>query len=63
MDIDLTFRKSTKNTYVYSDDAEDAPIPSVYIKKSAFPEGEAPVSITLTLSIDATVTTRRRRVA
>jgi len=61
MDIPLTLRKSTKNTYVYSDDREDAPIPSVYIRQSAFSTDEPPLSITLTLTIPTTPIRRRRR--
>lgn len=40
--------KETKGTYVYGDSKEDAPIPSVYIKKTAF-EGNAPKTLKLTL--------------
>ena len=29
--------KSTKGTHVYSDDREDAPIPTLYIKRAALP--------------------------
>ncbi|RKZ85796.1 MAG: hypothetical protein DRQ39_06615 [Gammaproteobacteria bacterium] len=60
MDINLTLRKSTKNTHVYSDDSEDAPMPSVYIKKSAF-SGEPPPVIRLTMSVPTPA--RRRRAA
>ena len=38
--------RDTKGTYVYKNDDQDAPIPSLYIKKSAF-DGEAPESITV----------------
>lgn len=39
--------RDTKNTEVYKNDDEDAPIPSLYIKKSAFKDGAAPDEITL----------------
>lgn len=42
----LDFTKSTKNTHVYSDKSDNAPIPSVYIKRSSF-DGEPPKTITL----------------
>ncbi len=46
-----TLKKSrdTKGTYVFKNDDADAPIPSLYIKKSAF-EGEAPDTVTITVS-------------
>ena len=39
--------RDTKNTFVFKNDDENAPIPSLYIKKSAIKGGEAPESITL----------------
>jgi len=48
--IQLTLKKvkDTKGTFVFGDDNPDAPIPSVYIKKSAFPEG-CPQTLKVTL--------------
>lgn len=40
--------RDTKNTFVFKNDADDAPIPSLYIAKSAF-DGEAPKSLTITV--------------
>lgn len=40
--------RDTKGTYVYKNGDADAPIPSLYIKKSAF-EGDAPESIEITI--------------
>lgn len=37
INVDMTYRKSTKHTHVYADDNEGAAIPSLYIKKSACP--------------------------
>lgn len=45
----LTKSRDTKGTYVYKSDADDAPIPSLYIKKSAI-KGDAPETITITAS-------------
>jgi hypothetical protein len=42
----LTKARDTKNTFVFKNDSDDAPIPSLYIAKSAF-GGEAPESITV----------------
>ena len=46
--VKLTKARDTKGTYVYKDDSENAPIQSLYIRKSAF-SGEAPEGITLTI--------------
>jgi hypothetical protein len=42
MKTTLTLDRSTKGTHVYKNDADDAPIPSLYIKKSAFKDPENP---------------------
>lgn len=47
----ITFKLSaeTKNTFKF-EEAADAPIIGMlYVKKSAFPDGKAPASITVTL--------------
>lgn len=44
----LTQSRDTKNTFVFKNDADDAPIPSLYIAKSAF-DGDAPKSITVSV--------------
>lgn len=47
MKTTLKLDRETKGTQVYKNDDEGAPIPSVYIKKSAFKTDEAPKSITI----------------
>lgn len=44
----LTKARDTKGTFVYKNDSENAPIQSLYIRKSAF-TGDAPEEITLTI--------------
>lgn len=44
----LAAARDTKSTYVFKNDSDDAIIPSLYIKKSAF-TGEAPKTITVTI--------------
>lgn len=46
MKIKMKLGRDTKGTNVYKNDADDAAIPSLYIKKSAF-KGEAPAEITV----------------
>jgi hypothetical protein len=41
--------RDTKNTFVYKNETDDAPIPSLYIKKTAF-KGDAPETITVTVA-------------
>lgn len=47
MKIKMTKARDTKNTEVYKNEADDAAIPSLYIKKSAFKGKEAPSEITV----------------
>ena len=44
----LTKARDTKGTYVYKNGDDSAPIPSLYIKKTAF-TGDAPESIKITI--------------
>lgn len=44
--VKLIYKKSTKGTHVYGNDEPEAPIPSVYIKRSAF-SGDLPQVITM----------------
>lgn len=46
--VTLKFDKSTKGTHVFKDDAENAIIPALYIRKHGFPNGN-PESITVTV--------------
>tara|TARA_R110000868_G_scaffold48122_2_gene156806 strand:- start:775 stop:945 length:171 start_codon:yes stop_codon:yes gene_type:complete len=48
MNVVMQLTKSTKNTHVYSNDAEDAAIPTLYIKKYAM-EKNAPLKIVVTV--------------
>jgi hypothetical protein len=43
----LKLGRDTKGTFVYKNDSDDAPIPSLYIKKSSI-KGDAPETITIT---------------
>ena len=47
MKTELTFDRDTKNTNVYKNADDNAPIPSLYIAKSAFAKGDAPKKITV----------------
>lgn len=48
MNIKMNFSKSTKNTHVYINVADDAKISQLYIQKSAYPDGP-PKTITVTI--------------
>lgn len=51
IEVEMVLKKETKGTYVYSDESDDAPVPTLYVKKSAF--GAAPPGkIKLTLGVD-----------
>jgi hypothetical protein len=45
----LSFERSTKGTHVFTDGSDDAPVPSLYVRKSLFPTGPPP-TLTLTLA-------------
>jgi len=47
-ELKLILTKSTKGTHVYGTSEDEAPIPSVYIKRAALPS-PPPASIVLTL--------------
>lgn len=44
--VKMHLAKETKGTYVYADSADDTNVPSIYIRKTAFPDGP-PETITL----------------
>jgi len=46
--LKLTFARDTKNKYVFEGDGDDAPIPSLYISKSAF-QNNPPGAINVTI--------------
>ena len=48
MKIVMKFSKSTKGTHVYADSSEDAPVPTIYIKRAALPK-TPPATVTLTI--------------
>ena len=45
MQIEMTYKKSTKNTYVFV--AEGTEVPTLYIQKSAFAEQPAKILVTV----------------
>ena len=47
--IEMKLTKSTKGTHVYGDDSENAPVPTLYIKKGALPD-KPPAKITVVIS-------------
>ena len=47
---ELTFKKETKGTFVYESIKEDAPVPTLYIRKHAFKEGK-PDKLTITIEV------------
>ena len=48
MKLKLQYKKSTKGTHVFGNDEPEAPIPTLYIKRSAF-SGELPKTLILTI--------------
>ncbi len=46
--IELTYAKETKNTFVYKTKDEDSPVTSLYLIKSQMP-AEAPRRVTITV--------------
>lgn len=46
--VTLALNRETKNTYRFDAPEEDAAIPSLYVRKGAFPNG-APESVTITV--------------
>ena len=49
--LELKFKKSTPGTHVYEDTADDAAIPSVYIKKHALPT-KPPETVKVTIEYE-----------
>lgn len=48
MKVEMTYSKSTKNTYVFTEDNPDR-VPTLYIKKTAFET--QPEKITVTIEV------------
>lgn len=46
-DVEMKLTKETKGTFVFSATDEDAGITTVYIRKEAFGEADAPKTITI----------------
>lgn len=44
--IELLFKKETKNSYQFE---ADGPVSTLYVKKSAFPEGTVPTGVIITV--------------
>ena len=49
--IELTFSKETKNTFVYKAKDENSLVKSVYLEKSQMP-AEVPKSVTITVEFE-----------
>jgi hypothetical protein len=49
IEITLTLGKETKGTYRFETDEPEAPVSTVYVRKSAFPESKPPAKIRLIL--------------
>ena len=47
----MEFSKSTKGTHVYANSEADAPVSSIYIKRSELPSNP-PANITLTIDFE-----------
>jgi len=47
MEIKLHLKKSTPGTHVYGGKEDETPIPALYIKREAFPDGKATETITV----------------
>lgn len=48
LELNLKFLKSTRNTHVFAD---GAPVPTLYVKQEALPQGKAPESIKVTVEV------------
>lgn len=48
--LEMTFKKSTKNTHVYEADFEGAEIPTLYIMRESMPD-KPPADITVTVKL------------
>lgn len=45
--VTMQYSKSTKNTHVYKDDSDGAPIPTLYIKHAAVDGKPAFITVTI----------------
>lgn len=51
--VELGYKKETPGTFVFTNEDHDCPIPSVYIRKTAFKGAKPPEAITLTVQVTA----------
>jgi len=49
--VPMTFERSTKGTHVFTAEDENAPIPTLYVRKSGFDNGTPPESVTVTIEL------------
>ena len=49
LSLELKFDRSTKGTHVFTSEEENAPIPTLYIRKSGFENGTVPETVTVTI--------------
>lgn len=48
--VEMTFKKDTPGTFVYANEDENTPIPTLYIRKGAFKGSAHPETITVTVT-------------
>ena len=52
IEVRLKFTRTTKNTFKYDAEGEDAAVRSLYVQKDAVPDGNPPDMITVTVTSD-----------
>lgn len=50
VEFEMELARETKGTFRYESDEEDAPVTTLYVRKSAFDGAAAPQTITLTIT-------------
>lgn len=50
--VKMSLAKETKGTFVFHADAENAAVPTLYVKKSAYPNQQAPKKISITVEAE-----------
>ena len=50
--VEMAHKKDTKNKHVYEATTEDSDVPTLYVEKSTFPNGEMPSKIIVTISTE-----------
>jgi hypothetical protein len=51
--VEMSYKKETPGTFMFSNDEQDCPIPSIYIRKASFKGKEPPKNITLVVQVHA----------